>query len=161
MCVSSDIEIGECLSLNCRFGSMKTDDLEGWHGSKKTVWFARVSETSHRPKRKMEPQRTPKTQIRASQDRLAALSRQTIGCALLVMRIPGTGFLEKVHENALVHQLRKGGLTVAQQHLLVVRYDAVVVGDYIVDLLVEDSVLVELKVTRAIADIRRAQCPIT
>jgi GxxExxY protein len=106
----------------------------------------------------MEPQRTPKTQIRASQDRPDVLSRQTIGCALLVMRIPGTGFLEKVHENALVHKLRKGGLTVAQQHRLVVRYDAVVVGDYIVDLLVEDSVLVELKVTRAIADIHHAQC---
>jgi len=63
-----------------------------------------------------------------------------------------------LYENALVHELRKSGLAVSQQHPMVVRYDGVVVGDYAVDLLVEDTVLVELKVARAIDDIHRAQC---
>ncbi|HVY15805.1 MAG TPA: GxxExxY protein [Rhodopila sp.] len=65
---------------------------------------------------------------------------------------------KKVYKNALVHALRKAGITVAQQHRMVVRYDDVVVGDYTVDLLVENIVLVELKVTKVTDDIHRAQC---
>jgi GxxExxY protein len=70
----------------------------------------------------------------------------------------GHGFLEKVYENALVHELRKSGLAVSQQHPMVVRYDGVVVGEYAVDLLVEHIVLVELKVAKAIDEIHLAQC---
>jgi PD-(D/E)XK nuclease superfamily len=54
----------------------------------------------------MEPQSTPNTQMGACRDRLDALSKQIIGCALAVMRTLGTGFLEKVYENALVHELQ-------------------------------------------------------
>jgi GxxExxY protein len=86
------------------------------------------------------------------------LSNRIIGCALTVLHALGTGFLEKVYENALVHELRKSGLAVSQQHPMVVRYDGIVVGEYSVDLLVEHIVLVELKVARAIDDIHRAQC---
>jgi GxxExxY protein len=57
----------------------------------------------------------------------------------------GAGFLEKVYENALAHELRKAGLKVAQQQHLAVVYDGVVVGDYSPDLLVEDIVIVEIK----------------
>jgi GxxExxY protein len=106
----------------------------------------------------MEPQSTPNTQMDDGRARLDALSKQIIGCALTVIRVLGTGFLEKVYENALVHELRKAGLMVAQQHRMAVRYDDVVVGDYTVDLLVENRVLVELKVAKAIDDIHRAQC---
>ena len=41
---------------------------------------------------------------------------------------------------------------------MLVRYDGIVVGDYAVDLLVEDIVLIELKVSRAIDEIHLAQC---
>jgi GxxExxY protein len=41
---------------------------------------------------------------------------------------------------------------------VVVRYDGIVVGDYAVDLLVEQTMLGELKVVRAIDDMHRAQC---
>jgi GxxExxY protein len=47
---------------------------------------------------------------------------------------------------------------VAQQRGIVVRYDGIIVGDYAVDLLVEESVIVELKATKAVADIHHAQC---
>jgi hypothetical protein len=56
-----------------------------------------------------------------------------------VLHALGTGFLEKVYENGLVHELRKSGLAAAQRHPIVVRYDGVVVGDYTVDLLVDDK----------------------
>ena len=69
----------------------------------------------------------------------------------------GVGFLEKVYENALAHELRKAGLSVAQQRGIAVMYDGVIVGDYAVDLLVEDQVLVELKVVRALEAVHAAQ----
>jgi GxxExxY protein len=70
----------------------------------------------------------------------------------------GSGFLEKVYENALTHELRKAGLQVVQQFGTPVFYDGVVVGDYIADLLVEQFVLVELKAAKALDDIHMAQC---
>ena len=91
-------------------------------------------------------------------DRVNLLSTQIIGCALTVLHTLGTGFLEKVYENAFVHELRKAGLAVSPQHRMVVRYDGIVVGDYAVDLCVEYIVLVELKAARAIDEIHRAQC---
>jgi len=77
---------------------------------------------------------------------------------MIVSNALGSGFLEKVYENALAHELRKACLTVAQQHGIVVRYDGIIVGEYAADLLVEESVIVELKATRTVADIHRAQC---
>ena len=69
---------------------------------------------------------------------LNALSKQIIGCALTVANTLGCGFLEKVYENALAHELLKGGLTVAQQRGITVRYDDIIVGEYFVDLLVNE-----------------------
>jgi GxxExxY protein len=85
-------------------------------------------------------------------------THSVIGCAYKVSNALGVGFLEKVYENALVHEIRKSGLQVRQQHPIRVRYDGVVVGTYDADLLVEDAVLVELKVCRATDNIHVAQC---
>jgi GxxExxY protein len=68
------------------------------------------------------------------------ISERVIGCAFPVANTLGTGFLEKVYENALAHELRKSGLMVARQHSVTVKYDGVVVGNYTVDLFVEGSV---------------------
>jgi GxxExxY protein len=86
------------------------------------------------------------------------LSEVIIGSAFAVVNTLGVGFLEKVYENALAHELRKGGLTVFQQHAVAVHYDGVVVGTYTADLLVEDAVLVELKAVKALDAIHSAQC---
>jgi GxxExxY protein len=106
----------------------------------------------------MEPQNTQSTQMDTEQDRANLLSKRIIGCALTVLRGLGSGFLEKVYERALVHELRKSGLEVSQQHPIVVLYDGVVVGEYSVDLLVGHTVLVELKAAKALDEIHRAQC---
>ncbi len=91
-------------------------------------------------------------------DTLNALSERIIGCAFAVANGLGSGFLEKVYENALAHELRKAGLRVAQQQGVSVTYDDVIVGEYAADLLVEAAVLVELKAVRALDDIHQAQC---
>ncbi len=106
----------------------------------------------------MEPQNAPNTQIDVGENRVDLLSKQIIGCALTVLHVLGTGFLEKIYGNALLHELRKAGIAVSQQYRMVVRYDGIVVGDYTVDLLVERTVLVELKVSKQIDEIHRAQC---
>jgi GxxExxY protein len=86
------------------------------------------------------------------------VTERVIGCAFRVANALGSGFLEKVYENALAHEVRKAGLIVSQQYAITVQYDGVVVGDYAADLLVEKYLLVELKCVRAFNDIHSAQC---
>ncbi len=70
----------------------------------------------------------------------------------------GTGHLEKVYENALVHRLRKAGLKVKQQYpLKVYDEDGTEIGDYYADLIVEDALIVELKACKTFADEHKAQ----
>jgi GxxExxY protein len=73
------------------------------------------------------------------------LTERIIGCAYRVSNQLGIGFVEKVYENAHAHEMRKDGLQVVQQYPIKVVYDGVVVGEFFIDLLVEERVLVELK----------------
>ena len=98
------------------------------------------------------------TQIHANGAELDRLSNVVIGCALTVLNTLGVGFLEKIYENALALEMRGRGLSVARQFAIDVRYRDVVVGEYFADLLVEDGLLIELKVARALDDAHRAQC---
>lgn len=85
------------------------------------------------------------------------LTERIIGCAIRVSNGLGIGFLEKVYENALVHELKKSGLSVEQQKYMSVSYDNVVVGDYLADIVVESAVVIELKVASEISRIHEAQ----
>jgi GxxExxY protein len=91
-------------------------------------------------------------------EKLNAITEKIIGCAFEVSNGLGCGFLEKPYENALVHLLRKAGLFVEQQVPIKIWFDGVVVGEYIADLVVERSVLLELKAVKAFDDIHAAQC---
>jgi GxxExxY protein len=91
-------------------------------------------------------------------ERLNGLTEAIIGCAFKVGNTLGSGFLEKVYENALAHELRKAGLRVEQQRPITVYYDGVPVGDFAADLLVEECVLVELKAIKAFDEVHMAQC---
>src|SRR5207249_4368859 len=62
------------------------------------------------------------------------------------------GFLEKVYENALGIELRKQGLNVMQQHPIRVRYERELVGEYFADLIVEGSVILELKASASLLE---------
>jgi GxxExxY protein len=97
-------------------------------------------------------------QDRTYREKLNRITEQIIGCAFTVSNELGSGFLEKVYENALAHELRKIGLIVKQQHPVQVYYDGIVVGNYVADLLVEGCVLVELKAIKALGNVEMAQC---
>jgi len=73
------------------------------------------------------------------------ITERIIGCAYKVSNTLGIGFIEKVYENAHFHEMKKDGLKVVQQHPVKVNYDGVVVGEFYLDMLVNDLVIVELK----------------
>ncbi len=76
------------------------------------------------------------------------LTYRIIGAAMAVHSELGPGFFEKVYENALCHEFDKRGIRYHQQKRYRVQYDGVDVGDLIVDLVVEDEVILELKAAR-------------
>lgn len=85
-------------------------------------------------------------------------TEKIIGCAFTVSNKLGCGFLQKIYENALAHELRKAGLRVIQQYPIQVYYDGIVVGEYLADLLVENCILVELKAIKNLTEKEQAQC---
>ncbi len=86
------------------------------------------------------------------------LTERIIGCAFRVSNTLGCGFLEKVYQNALVHELRKAGLLAESQRPVNVYYDGVLVGEFFADIVVADNVILELKATAEHHDIFTAQC---
>jgi len=91
------------------------------------------------------------------QEYLNSVTEKIIGCAFAVSRGLGVGFLEKVYENALAHEIGKTGLKVEQQVAIKVIYDGIVVGDYIADLLVDEKVIIELKAVGELQEVHVAQ----
>ena len=51
------------------------------------------------------------------------ITEKILGCAYTVSNTLGCGFLEKVYENALTHEIRKAGLEVNQQYGIKIHYD--------------------------------------
>ena len=82
---------------------------------------------------------------------------QIIGCAIRISHALGCGFLEKLYEAALAHELRKTGFQLTQQRPFAVVYDGIVVGVYRADLVVDESVIVEVKAAKAIDPVHEAQ----
>lgn len=81
------------------------------------------------------------------------LTDQIIGAAIEVHRRLGPGFLESIYEKALVIELRKRGNVVESQVIVDVLYDGQAVGQHRLDLLVDRTIVVELKTIRDFDDI--------
>jgi GxxExxY protein len=86
-----------------------------------------------------------------------ALTGRIIGCAMLVHRTLGHGFLECVYQNALTHELRGRGLLVECEKRVEVHYRDVLVGDFTADMLIDSLVLVENKAVRVLSPAHEAQ----
>jgi GxxExxY protein len=89
---------------------------------------------------------------------LDQITERIIGCVHQVSNTLGSGFLEKVYENALAVELARAGLRVAQQRRIEVRYRDVLVGEFVADILVEECVIIEIKAVKSFEDIHTAQC---
>jgi len=73
------------------------------------------------------------------------ITHKIIGCAYKVFNELGFGFLESVYRKSMVIEFSKTGLKVEEEKALRVYYDKIVVGNFSVDLFVEDEIIVELK----------------
>src|ERR671925_676811 len=69
----------------------------------------------------------------------------------------GYGFLEKVYENALMIELERLGLSGKAQWPIQVLYTGKTVGEYFADILVESSVIVEIKAVKSLTLEHEAQ----
>jgi len=69
----------------------------------------------------------------------------------------GYGFLEKVYENALAFELKQEGLKIFQQQNIKVYYEKQAVGDYFADIIVNESVIMEIKAAEGLREEHKAQ----
>lgn len=85
------------------------------------------------------------------------LTEKIIGAAFEVHKQLGSGFLEKVYENAMVRELVDRGLRSETQHPIPVGYKGHLVGSYFADILVEGSVICEIKAIETLLPIHETQ----
>ena len=93
-----------------------------------------------------------------SPDVIDEIVQTVIGCAYEVSNVLGPGFLERVYEHAMIRELTLRGVRVESQVRFPVAYKGQCVGEYLADLVVEGSVLVELKCVETFSNEHMAQC---
>lgn len=85
------------------------------------------------------------------------IARAVIGAAIEVHRHLGPGFLESIYEEALGFELARREIPFERQAEICINYKGQLIGRHKVDLLVDDSLIVELKAVDSLAEIHRAQ----
>jgi len=85
------------------------------------------------------------------------LSYKIVGLAMQAHTELGYGFLEKVYENTLMVLFRENGIAAFQQAPIPVTFHGHAIGDYYADIVVENSIILELKAADKLHDIHRAQ----
>jgi len=85
------------------------------------------------------------------------LTEKIIGCVFRVHSALGSGFLESVYKNALQHELAKQGIGAVAEVPIQVFYDGESVGDFFADIVVEGSVILELKAVTRLETIHEIQ----
>ena len=116
------------------------EDLSGWDSPDRV----------EPPKRQTAK---PTWEPSAELDRLA---REVIGAAIEVHRILGPGFLESVYENALAIELQQRGIPFALQVEIPISYKGTRIKHAVIDILVDDVLVVEIKAVVALLPIHSA-----
>jgi GxxExxY protein len=81
------------------------------------------------------------------------LTNKIIACAIDVHKKLAPGFIESIYENAFIIELKRKELPFERQKEVVIQYDGNEVGKHRLDLIVADTIVVELKAMRNIEDI--------
>jgi len=85
------------------------------------------------------------------------ITHKIIGCAYTVFNALGFGFLESVYKKAMVIELHNQNLAAAEEEPLKVYYESKVVGEFFVDLFVENEIIVELKSVKNLSKAHEVQ----
>lgn len=75
----------------------------------------------------------------------------------IVYNTLGYGFLEKVYENSMIIKLKQYGFNVEKQKKIKVYFEGDIVGEYFVDLVVNNKIILELKATETLCDEHKYQ----
>ena len=84
-------------------------------------------------------------------------TEKIIGCAYRVYNQMGFGFLESVYEKCMLIELNKTDLDAEPQKPITVYYDNQIVGEFIADIIVKDTLILELKSVRRIIKAHEVQ----
>lgn len=85
------------------------------------------------------------------------ITEKIIAAAYQVYNKMSFGFLESVYEKCLLIELNKVGLNAESQKPIIVKYENEIVGEFKADIVVEDTVIIELKSVRQIAQAHEVQ----
>jgi GxxExxY protein len=86
------------------------------------------------------------------------LSKTIIGTAIEVHKVPGPGLLESSYEECFCHELHFNNLSFERQKSLPIKYKGIKLDcGYKLDIVVEDSIVLELKSCEKIQSIHKAQ----
>ena len=85
------------------------------------------------------------------------VTEEIIGCAYRVYNKMGFGFLESVYEKCLLIELRKAGLEAELQKPITVYYDGEIVGEFVSDIIVNNTIILELKSVRRVVKAHEVQ----
>jgi len=85
------------------------------------------------------------------------LTEKIIGCAYRVYNKMGFGFLESVYEKCMLIELGKEGLSAEAQKPITVYYENEIVGEFIADIIVEETIILELKSVKRIVQAHEVQ----
>ncbi|MCX6348590.1 MAG: GxxExxY protein [Candidatus Aureabacteria bacterium] len=85
------------------------------------------------------------------------LTEKILGCSIEVHKTLGPGFLEQIYESALIQELQSRSIPVEAQVPILIRYKNRVIAEYRLDLVVENTVIVENKAVTSLNDIHLAQ----
>jgi GxxExxY protein len=93
-----------------------------------------------------------------TQEEYNNLSARIIGCAIAVHRQLGPGLFESAYRACLVHELKRAGMTVQEQVKLPVIYDENrIPKSYVIDMLIEDVIVIEIKAVEELSHLHFAQ----
>ncbi len=85
------------------------------------------------------------------------MTEKIIGCAYRVYNKMGFGFPESVYEKCMLIELRKAGLNAESQKPITVYYEEEIVGEFVADIIVNDTIILELKSVRQIINVHEVQ----
>ena len=85
------------------------------------------------------------------------LSEKVLGAAFTVHNALGPGLLESAYQGAICVELKYQGLRVEQERIFPLQYRGEYVGAYIADIVVENTIILELKSVKALNEVMEAQ----
>jgi GxxExxY protein len=106
----------------------------------------------------MKPQRPQRNTLRTLKEYpFKDITEKIISCAIEVYSLLGPGLLENLYEEAMEHELKSRCIEYNRQKELEIKYKGNPIGNYRLDYLIENKVIVELKCVEAIKSIHIAQ----